>query len=273
MVIAELLGEIKKLLRENKEFEARQIVMSVMDIDLNQFIFCKNNEVLQPQYDNAMSIVKRRLNGEPLQYILGSCEFMSLPFKLNKDTLIPRSDTETLVEFLIEHIADKCLKILDIGTGSGCIGISLAKYTKADVTLLDVSKNALDMARYNGKINNVSVKTIEMDILKNIPQGKYDVIVSNPPYIQSENINVLQTEVKDYEPYRALDGGKDGLDFYRRITKIAPQILNTNGVLAYEIGYDQANDVKVLMETGFDDIKILKDLCNNDRVVFGKIKV
>ena len=269
MVIRELLNELKAILIENPEFEAKEIVMKVLDITNNYMVLNSTKIVGEGEYNKAISFAKRRVNGEPLQYILGNSEFMSLTFELNCDTLIPRSDTETLVEKLIEIIGDSSPKIIDIGTGSGCIGISLAKYTSAEVTLADVNKNALNMAVSNAKKNDVNVSLQNIDILNEIPKGEFDIIVSNPPYIRSAVVNTLQTEVKDFEPHLALDGGEDGLIFYRRITSIAPQILNKNGILAYEIGYDQGDAVKELMKKDFCDIDIIKDLCDNDRVVIG----
>ncbi len=269
MVISKLLTQVKSKLLENAEFEAKEIVMHALGISRNELILNPQREVTDSEYKKAQDMLKRRLGGEPLQYILGFSEFMSLKFNVNSHTLIPRSDTETLVELLIEKIAGKKYTVIDIGTGTGCIGISLAKYSGADVILADISKEALKTATENAKQNDVAVKTLNIDILNEIPQGKYDIVVSNPPYIRSDVIPTLQTEVKDFEPLSALDGGNDGLIFYRRITEIAPHILNDGGILAYEIGYDQVEDVKALMEKDFCDVEVIKDLCGNDRVVIG----
>ncbi len=269
MVISKLLSDIKNQLLENAEFEAKEIVMAALGLSRNELILNPNRKVTDTDLQKATDMVKRRVMGEPLQYILGFSEFMSLKFNVNSHTLIPRSDTETLVELLIERIGDKKATLLDIGTGTGCIGISIAKYTSADVTLADISKEALKTANENAEQNSVTVKTLNIDILNEIPQGKYDIVVSNPPYIKSEIIPTLQTEVKDHEPLSALDGGDDGLIFYRRITQIAPHILNDGGILAYEIGYDQGDEVKDLMEKDFCNVGVIKDLCGNDRVVIG----
>ncbi len=271
MVISELLTLLKSQLSENAEFEAKEIVMHALGISRNELILNPKREITDNEYKKTEDMLKRRLSLEPLQYILGFSEFMSLIFTVNSHTLIPRSDTETLVELLIERIGNKKTTLLDIGTGTGCIGISLAKYTNSDVTLADISQEALKTAAENAKQNDVFVKTLNIDILNEIPQGKYDIIVSNPPYIRSDIIPTLQTEVKDFEPPSALDGGNDGLIFYRRITEIAPHILNDGGILAYEIGFDQAEDVKALMEKDFCDVEVIKDLCGNDRVVIGKL--
>ncbi len=272
MVISELLTSLKNKLLENAEFEAKEIVMQSLGISRNELILNSRREVTEGEYKKAQDMLKRRLTGEPLQYILGFSEFMSLKFNVNSHTLIPRSDTETLVELLTEKITDKKSTVIDIGTGTGCIGISLAKYTGADVTLADISKEALKTATENANQNGVAVKTLNIDILNEIPQGKYDIVVSNPPYIRSDVIPTLQTEVKEFEPLSALDGGNDGLIFYRRITEIAPQILNNGGILAYEIGYDQGDEVKDLMKKDFCHVEIIKDLCGNDRVVIGKLE-
>ncbi len=269
MVISELISTIKAQLLENAEFEAKEIVMHALSISRNDLILNPKREVTDIEHKIAEDMLKKRLSGEPLQYILGFSEFMSLKFNVNPHTLIPRSDTETLVELLIQKIADKKCNIIDIGTGTGCIGISLAKYTSADVTLADISKEALKIATENAKQNDIAIKTLNIDILNDIPQGKYDIVVSNPPYIRSDVLPTLQTEVKDFEPLSALDGGGDGLIFYRRITDIAPHILNNGGILAYEIGYDQAEEVKALMKKDFCDVEVIKDLCGNDRVVIG----
>ncbi len=269
MVISKLLSNIKSQLLENAEFEAKEIVMASLGLSRNELILNPKREVTDTELQKVTDMVNRRLMGEPLQYILGFSEFMCLKFNVNSHTLIPRSDTETLVELLIERIGNKKVTLLDIGTGTGCIGISVAKYTNADITLADISKEALNTAKENSTENGVVSKTLHIDILNEIPQGKYDIVVSNPPYIKSEIIPTLQTEVKDHEPLSALDGGKDGLIFYERITDIAPKLLNDGGILAYEIGFDQGDEVKALMEKDFYDVEVIKDLCGNDRVVIG----
>lgn len=275
MVISELVLEIASMLEtENARFEAELMVMKAAGLDRTGMIINGHSEAALDITSAAFQMAKRRNNGEPVQYIIGTAEFMSLEFEVNKYTLIPRQDTETLVEYLIEKIGNKNSSILDIGTGTGCIGISLAHYCKnSDVTLLDVSENALDTARKNANRNSVRINFAQMNILEGYPDKKFDVIVSNPPYIETEVIQGLQTEVKDYEPVLALDGGSDGLIFYRRICKIAPLMLNCRGRLAFEIGYNQGCEVMRLMEeNGFSNVEIVKDLCGNDRVVSGIVK-
>lgn len=271
MVIRALISKIAAELDENAVFEARQIVMRAADMT-NTDMVLRINEQLTPQQESmALEMARRRVLGEPLQYILGFAEFMGLRFEVNRNVLIPRADTETLVETVLNEKSGG-ISALDIGTGSGCVGISIAHFNKnARVTLLDISRAALDTAKKNAKNNCVNCDFINMDILSGCPHGQYDVIVSNPPYIRPEMIDTLQTEVKDFEPYTALCGGEDGLVFYRRIVEIAPRILNRNGLLAFEIGYDQGEDAASLMR-GFDNVRVIKDLCGNDRVVTGVLK-
>ena len=272
MVIDELVRNAAAQLTDNARFEAEQIVMKALDIDRTQLLINGKKTAGKNDIKAVNEMLSRRKNGEPLQYILGECEFMSLPFYVESGVLIPRADTETLVEEIIKA-AKPQMKILDICSGSGCIGISLAHYIKdATVTMLDISDKAMNVSEKNIALNGVQdrVTVKKCDILNEIPQGEYDVIVSNPPYIETAVIDKLQTEVKDYEPRLALDGGGDGLVFYRRITDTAPQMLSENGILAFEIGFDQGKSVSELMKKNFEDIKVTKDLAGNDRVVIGR---
>lgn len=275
MVISELKRKIQAALKDNARFEAEQIVMAALNITRTELITDSRREVTDGEYEKAMAMTARRKKGEPLQYILGSTDFMSLEFFVGEGVLIPRSDTETLVEAVLNVLdCEKAYSALDICTGSGCIGISLAYY-RENVTadLIDISDTAIETAKKNILHNGMQegVKVYKCDILKEYPDRKYDIIVSNPPYIKSDVIETLQTEVKDYEPHIALDGGKDGLTFYRRIIEIAPKLLNKNGLLAFEIGNEQGEEVSELM-ADFDGIEIIKDLCGNDRVVIGRLK-
>ena len=275
MVISEFVRETAKQLGDNARFEAELMVMSVMEMDRTRLVLNGKLPVM-PQHTYRMNkMIERRKKGEPLQYILGENEFMSLDFFVREGVLIPRSDTEILVETVIDKIGDKKTTVADICTGSGCIGISIAHYKKnTDVELFDISDIALETAEKNIKRNNVSdrVKSYKMDILNEYPKKKYDVVVSNPPYIEKAVIETLQTEVKDYEPRIALDGGEDGLVFYRRIAETAHNFLKKGGLLAFEIGYNQGESVRGLMQNDFYDTEVIKDLNNNDRVVIGKLK-
>lgn len=275
MVISEFVRETAKQLGDNARFEAELMVMSIMEMDRTRLVLNGKLPVM-PQHTYRMNkMIERRKKGEPLQYILGETEFMSLDFFVREGVLIPRSDTEILVETVIDKFDDKKTTVADICTGSGCIGISIAHYKKnTDVELFDISDIALETAEKNIKRNNVSdrVKSYKMDILNEYPKKKYDVVVSNPPYIEKAVIETLQTEVKDYEPRIALDGGEDGLVFYRRIAETAHNFLKKGGLLAFEIGYNQGESVRGLMQNDFYDTEVIKDLNDNDRVVIGKLK-
>lgn len=273
MVVGSLRAEVRKELGEN-EHESDWIISYVTNMTQEDFI--KNpREITDSEKDEIMSIVSRRKMGEPLQYILGETEFMGLTFKVNELVLIPRQDTETLVETVIKKIKDKKVRVLDIGTGSGCVGISIAKFCpNAEVTLLDYSEAILEVAAENAKLNGVDVKLEHCDILEEIPEGKFDVIVSNPPYIETDTIFSLDNIVTSYEPPEALDGGFDGLMFYRRIAEeIAEEIMEENSFIAFEIGYNQGETVSEILEDAeFSAIKVIQDPCENDRVVTGKYK-
>lgn len=216
--------------------------------------------------------IEKRLKHIPLAYIFGETEFYGLKFIVSKDVLIPRIDTEILVEKLIDEInsRDKNVDVLDIGTGSGAIAVTIAKETNAKVTAVDVSENALKVAKQNAKINNVKVNFIHSNLFENV-KGKFDIIVSNPPYIESAEINKLMPEVKDFEPILALDGGKTGLEFYEKIVDNAGKYLKPQGKLFFEIGYNQNEAVSKLMKDKFKNVLCLKDFLGNDRVIIGEM--
>ncbi len=217
--------------------------------------------------------LERFSRGEPLQYIVGSEEFMSLEFKVTPDVLIPRPETELLVETLIDMFKDFAAPtFIDVGTGSGCIAVSLAKYLpSARITALDISPAALSVAAGNATANGVAdrIDFIGHDIMLGFPSlPAADCVVSNPPYIRNGEILSLDKNVREFEPLSALCGGADGLDFYRRITKCA--VLKSGGVLAYETGFDQSEAVgEILRRQGFKDIRIIPDLEGRGRVVLG----
>lgn len=224
-------------------------------------------------------MINRRLQGVPLQYITGHQEFMALDFKVNPHVLIPRQDTEVLVETLMKHIGKHSagnIGILDIGTGSGCIAVSLAYYIKnCLVTAVDISDGALALAQQNAAALGVGsrIDFLKGNLFEGLEGKKFDVIASNPPYIPSFEIDGLQTEVKDHEPLAALDGGTDGLDFYRRIIEKAPLYLKEEGLLAFEVGFGQSQAVSSLMKKSFKDIGIVRDLAQIERVVTGRLKL
>ena len=275
MVIRDLLTDTVNMLKdsdvENALFDANLIVRTVLELKPIDLVLAYDKEVSKDMEEKVSEYAKRRCLHEPLQYIIGTQEFMGIEFKVRPGVLIPRADTETLVEAVLENNVG--MNILDVCTGSGCIALSLAKFNKnAYVTGVDISDDALSLANENLNLLEAQerVKFLKLDIMKQVPNGIYDVIVSNPPYIRREEIEALQAEVSLHEPHLALDGGMDGLDFYKRIITIAPMLLQENGKLYFEVGYDQSEAVSELMKKGFCDIKIKKDLCGISRVVYGK---
>ncbi len=263
----------------------------MMDIPFSKIIL-EYQEVLQDRLcDKYFELIDRRSNGEPVQYIMGSQEFMGLEFIVNENVLIPRQDTETLVEDALEIINTGTLRgedmdvkrkewdILDLCTGSGAIGVSLARIAnKVNVTCSDISEGAIKVAKENAQKHGVakSVKFEQGDLFKpfskHFRKQKFDMIISNPPYIKSSVIPTLQKEVCEHEPLSALDGGESGLDFYERIVSGVGGHLRKGSVLLLEIGHDQGEAVSGLLSRNgdFTSIRVLKDLANRDRIVFAK---
>ena len=241
----------------------------VAKIDRNYYYTYIDEEITEQTLAEYECALKKRAERIPVQYITGETEFMGLPFKVNSNVLIPRQDTETLVEEALKVIRPG-MKVLDMCTGSGCIIISIMHFAKEiEGFASDISRHAINLAKENAKMNNVSVTFETGDLFDHI-RGNYDVIVSNPPYIRTEEIPKLMPEVQNFEPVQALDGKEDGLYFYRRIIEEAKEYLNPNGFLLFEIGYDQGKEVPELMENaGYKNVKVIKDLAGNDRVVSG----
>lgn len=215
--------------------------------------------------------IQRLIDGEPIQYIVGNTNFYGYDFLVNKNVLIPRFETEELVDYLIKYIKkyfDKDISILDLGTGSGCIAITLAKeLSNCEIDAVDISMDALEVAKSNNKLNKADVNFIYSDMFTNVNK-KYDVIVSNPPYISYDE--KIMDLVKNNEPSLALYAKNNGLYFYELIMKEAPKYLNQNSVLAFEIGYTQGEKIKEIKEKYFPDSKFVlkKDLQGRDRMVF-----
>ncbi len=207
--------------------------------------------------------------GEPWQQVLGTAEFFGRNFQIDKNVLIPRQETELVCEQALKHITNKS-KVLDLCCGSGVLGVTVALEKGAKVTLADVSKEALAVAKFNSKKLKARVKVVKTDMFANV-KGKFDVIVCNPPYIESDAIATLDASVRDYEPHLALDGGKDGLDFYRILANQASEHLKPNGTLVLEIGYNQGQTVCNLLKDKFQ-VEFLKDYSGNDRIVIAKLK-
>lgn len=219
-------------------------------------------------------LLAKRLKHVPVQYITGHQEFMGLDFKVNEDVLIPRQDTELLVLKVLEVLEKKTnARVLDMCTGSGCIAISICKLAgQTMVTAVDVSDGALKVAAENARLNQAEITLVKSDLFDEV-EGTFDVIVSNPPYIETSVIYELEPEVREFEPMLALDGMEDGLYFYRRIIENAPSYLKNGGVIAFEIGYNQGETVpELLHQAGFESVAVYKDLCGRNRVVMGSWK-
>lgn len=226
------------------------------------------------EVDKIENAIKLRLSHIPLAYIFGKTYFYGREFKVNSSTLIPRMDTEVLVDNVIREIkgSSKSPSILDIGTGSGIIAITLKKETNSTVTAVDISKSAIEVARENAENLGAEITFIQSDLFQNLNGLKFDILVSNPPYIKTSVIKSLDKEVRLNEPLLALDGGENGLFFYQKILEEAKDYLNENGKVYFEIGYDQAGEVAKLMKKDFTNIKIIKDYEGNDRVILGKLR-
>ncbi len=276
MTLKELRKELRTLFKEHNiespETDSGLLLMHVLHLNKTQLLL-DNPEISPEAYAQILELANRRLQGEPVRYLTGVCPFMDLEFYVNPATLIPRPDTEVLICTVSDYIARQArpLTLWDIGCGSGCIGITLASMHK-DLTVMeiDISPMALETAKRTAKRYGLDdrIQFIHQDILKGMPEGEPDIIVSNPPYIPTKDIDALQTEVKHFEPRSALDGGVDGLLFYRHIIRHAP--LAKKGLLAFEIGYDQGESVPSLMKAdGYTDVTLQKDFAGNPRVVFG----
>lgn len=249
--------------------DARLLLEEVCRTDRNTLLVHGDRPVTEDEEKKYLAFVERRSVHEPLQQITGWQEFMGLRFRVTEDVLVPRQDTETLVEEVMRYLRDG-MEILDVCTGSGCILLSLLRYSNGCRGVgCDISEKALAVARENAEELGLSAEFIQSDLFESI-EGKFEYIVSNPPYIRKDVIPTLMEEVKDHEPLIALDGGVDGLDFYRRITGEATEHLYPGGMLFFEIGYDQGEAVKMLMEEeGYEEVTVSQDLAGLDRVVYG----
>ena len=253
------------------DVDASYLLASVLKEDTLAMRINGHRELTEEQRAAFGQLCGRRAAREPLQYILGETEFMGLTFHVEPGVLIPRADTEILVEKALELMRPGA-RVLDIGTGSGAIAISLAKLGKsARVTAVDVSDKALEIARKNAESNGANVEFIKSDCFSALNGRKYDMIVSNPPYISDDEMRGLMPEVK-LEPELALFGGADGLDFYRRISREAPGYLNEGGWLLFEIGWLQKDAVSALVQTEIGEPFALRDYGQNWRVVGAQLK-
>ncbi len=253
------------------KLDAWLLLEMVCKIDRSFYYLHMEDDLLEEQVSEYEIALKKRAEHVPLQYIVGETEFMGLKFKVNSSVLIPRQDTETLVEEALKVITPG-MRVLDLCTGSGCIIVSIL-HNVADVEgyAIDISKQALNVAKENAKLNGVAVNFERSDLFDNVT-GTFDVIVSNPPYIPSLEVVKLMPEVGSFEPLEALDGKEDGLYFYREIIASCKEYLKPEGRILFEIGYDQGEAVQtMLLDAGFKEVCVIKDLAHNDRVVTGML--
>ena len=280
MTIRETIRKGMIILKNNNitepNIKARLIMQYVLNKPREYLMVYDTQNVMLRQEVNYFKAIKKLCQGLPLQHITHRQEFMKMTFYVDENVLIPRQDTEVLVEEVIK-IAKKinAKKFLDLCTGSGAIAVSLAKYIEqSEITAVDISGKALNVAKLNAKNNEVDDKItfVESDLFSNLKKEKYDMIVSNPPYIKTDIIKKLDKEVQK-EPYIALDGGYDGLDFYRKIINEADEYLKFHGYLCLEIGYNQKEEVEELIrkQEKYTDTYSKKDLCDNDRIIIAKL--
>ncbi len=278
MTLREVITEGSKILRSNEitdcEIDARLLLEYVFDVSRNELILYGDRNVDDVLCKRYFELIQKRTEHVPLQYLTGTQEFMGLEFLVNENVLIPRQDTECLVEEAM-LVTEDGMQVLDMCTGSGCIIISLAKYkNEIDACGVDISEDALLLARKNAEGNQVDVEFVKSNLFENIETSrKFDIVVSNPPYIETSQIEMLMPEVRDYEPRLALDGDEDGLIFYRKITERVVDYLRPGGWLLYEIGCNQGDSVsKILEDKGFLEVSVVKDLAGLPRVVKGRLR-
>ncbi len=268
--------------------DAELLFCHMLSLDKTQLFLRLPTTIDENTCEEYFKLIDARSTGIPTQYIMGYQEFMGLNFIVNESVLIPRPETEMMVSYIIDQIKENRTKnllrstynVLDLCTGSGAIGISISKMiAEVKVTAIDISEAALEVADQNCRKHHVQnkVRLLQSDLFASLKKGllgdKFHIMVSNPPYIKRHHIPILQREVKEHEPLLALDGGEDGLDFYRRIIAEAPDFLKKNGTLYLEIGYDQALDIMALMAKTdrFDKVEVLKDFAGLDRMVVANL--
>ncbi len=255
------------------QLDARLLLEEVCGTDHNTLLCHGDREVSEAEEEQYRKALEQRAVHVPLQHLLGYQDFMGLRFQVNGHVLIPRQDTEILVEEAMRYLHDG-MRILDLCTGSGCILLSLLHYSNdCEGIGVDISKEALQVAAQNAEALGIKADFLESDLYEKVT-GKFDLLVSNPPYIEREIIPTLMEEVREYDPYIALDGGEDGLDFYRRIIGGAQDYLKRGGQILMEIGSGQAKAVsELLREAGFKEIDVCRDFAGLDRVVSGRLPI
>lgn len=265
------LGEnvLKKENIQDSHMKASILLQYVLK-QTKQELIINSKEIVEPSKINKYNnYLQKIIKGTPIQYITKHQQFMALDFYVDENVLIPQPDTEVLVEEGIKIIKEQSMEVLDLCTGSGAIAISIAHYCQnSTVTATDISQEALEVARKNANLNNVNIEFIESNLFAKLTERSFDIILSNPPYIETDIIKTLEKDVQA-EPHLALDGGKDGLEFYKKILNEAHKHLKTNGYLMLEIGYNQGNAVINLEHKNLKLItkQPIKDLAGNDRVL------
>ncbi len=258
---------------EEYEYETWMLLEWKLGVDRAEYFMDPDAEVPQEQWNDLDAALRKRERRIPLQYLMGSCEFMGYSFAVDERVLIPRQDTECLVELAVEEMrrSPEPCRVLDLCTGSGCIGVSVKLLCpQAQVVLSDVSEGALAVAGENARRLGAPVELVQGDLFENV-QGTFDYILSNPPYIPSKVIDGLMPEVRDHEPRLALDGTEDGLHFYRRIVREATKRLRPGGRLLFEIGQEQGEALlSLLQEAGYEETAIRQDLAGLDRIAVGR---
>lgn len=288
------IASLNKNKIDNAEFDAREILLNLLEMDFATFLFCEDDDLEEKHNTHYISeiinnfdrLISYRSQHFPLQYILGETYFCGIKFNIREGVLIPRFDTEVLVEKVINDNQDKNKYVLDMCTGSGCIALSLAKLGGYKIVACsDISVDALELASENADMiienndvydeMNQKVYFIQSDMFDNFDKfrentgiDKFDIITINPPYIKTDDLNNLQIEVKQFEPKIALDGDIDGLKYYKKIAESAKDYMNEDGKIYLEIGFDQAKDViQIFEKTGYKFVELVKDLSGNDRVL------
>lgn len=255
------------------QLDARLLLEEVCGTDHNTLLCHGDREVSEAEEEKYRRALEQRAVHVPLQHLLGYQDFMGLRFQVNEYVLIPRQDTEILVEEAMRYLHDG-MRILDLCTGSGCILLSLLHYSNdCEGVGVDISQEALQVAVQNAELLGIKADFLKSDLYEKVT-GKFDLLVSNPPYIERAIIPTLMEEVREYDPYIALDGGEDGLDFYRRIIGGAQDYLKRGGQILMEIGSGQAKAVsELLREAGFKEIDVCRDFAGLDRVVSGRLPI
>ena len=267
------MQKLKEVEIGEAQLDARLLLEEVCGTDHNTLLCHGDREVSEAEEEQYRKALEQRAVHVPLQHLLGYQDFMGLRFQVNEHVLIPRQDTEILVEEAMRYLHDG-IRILDLCTGSGCILLSLLHYSNdCEGVGVDISQEALQVAAQNAELLGIKADFLKSDLYEKVT-GKFDLLVSNPPYIERKVIPTLMEEVREYDPYIALDGGEDGLDFYRRIIGGAQDYLKRGGQILMEIGSGQAKAVsELLREAGFKEIDVCRDFAGLDRVVSGRLPI